>query len=166
MTEYCIEEFNHNKWPNLLIHDAVCASSSIPIIFPYRIINNMQFIDGGIVNSFPVLNALEKHKPENIIAISVESNFVRNIVQDNIIKQIFYIIYIPLVWQILSTKNKLKWPLLYFELKSKSWSIDLNYNLEAKLNAFLNGIENSKKMLKNYDLTLNSAGISLSDGLK
>ena len=48
---------------------AVKASSSIPIIFPPVEINNELFVDGGLINNFPV-EALE-NKCERLIGVSV-----------------------------------------------------------------------------------------------
>jgi NTE family protein len=49
--------------------DAVKASSSIPVVFPPVIIDGFQYLDGGIINNFPIEPLLGKCK--KIIGINV-----------------------------------------------------------------------------------------------
>jgi len=46
--------FNKKKSPNMKVIDAICISSCIPIVFtPFKFDNKM-WVDGGIINNFPI----------------------------------------------------------------------------------------------------------------
>ncbi len=46
--------FSHKTWPDLLVYDALQASSALPIIFGQCIIDGDLYIDGGFYNSLGV----------------------------------------------------------------------------------------------------------------
>tara|TARA_B110000008_G_scaffold249176_1_gene261712 strand:- start:351 stop:1232 length:882 start_codon:yes stop_codon:yes gene_type:complete len=46
--------FQHTTHPTFLIAEAVYMSMSIPFLIPPNIINNKMFVDGGIMNNFPI----------------------------------------------------------------------------------------------------------------
>lgn len=62
-------EFSAETFPDLNIIDAVIASSSIPILFPPRKINELNYFDGCFFCPIPIEPALNKHKPSEIIVI-------------------------------------------------------------------------------------------------
>ena len=46
--------FDHANTPNISVVDAIKASSCIPFIFMPNIINGKRYIDGGLINNFPL----------------------------------------------------------------------------------------------------------------
>lgn len=71
---YCIDtnepiEFCAETTPNLSVLDAALASSSIPLIFPLRVISAHEYIDGAFFTPFPLSKALLKFAPHEIIGI-------------------------------------------------------------------------------------------------
>lgn len=54
----CIEDgivvFSHEKTPDVSIYDACIASMNFPYVFPPFIINEKRYVDGGVINNFPM----------------------------------------------------------------------------------------------------------------
>jgi len=46
--------FSVDHTPNVNVCDAICASSAIPFIFPYKEIEESKYIDGAFINNYPI----------------------------------------------------------------------------------------------------------------
>tara|TARA_Y100000741_G_scaffold334050_1_gene291038 strand:- start:730 stop:1323 length:594 start_codon:yes stop_codon:yes gene_type:complete len=68
--------FSVDDTPNICICDAICASSAIPFIFPYKEIGNSKYIDGAFINSYPI--NLFKNDLDNTIGINMRSHTLKN----------------------------------------------------------------------------------------
>jgi NTE family protein len=72
----CVADFGNGSVDYLhsgtILHDAVVASSSIPVIFESVIIDGKEYVDGGTLNNFPVEPLLQE-KCNKIIGINVIS---------------------------------------------------------------------------------------------
>lgn len=49
-----LEYFNHETTPDMPIYYAVLASMAIPLLFPPMVYNNKRYIDGAVLENFPV----------------------------------------------------------------------------------------------------------------
>jgi len=49
-----LEIFNHLNTPNMPIYYAIVASMTVPFVFPPFVYNNKRYIDGGLLNNFPM----------------------------------------------------------------------------------------------------------------
>jgi NTE family protein len=69
------EYFSYINNPNMKIIDAIMASICIPIMFNPVIINNQYYIDGALLDPFPI-NAIDKQKIKNnnVIGIYISCN--------------------------------------------------------------------------------------------
>ena len=68
-SKMCVEYINHENTPNELCSIVVCASCSIPVVFNYVKINEQKYIDGGILEPFPISFAKEKYKDSKILGV-------------------------------------------------------------------------------------------------
>lgn len=64
----CIENFSTKSTPYVMIADVIRASISIPFLFKYSKINSNFYIDGGVVNNFPIDFYEEDH---NVVGIRI-----------------------------------------------------------------------------------------------
>lgn len=92
ITATCINDrsshiFNYTNSPKIQVIDAVLASACIPILFVPVIINNKLYIDGGLLNNFPI-NLVNSN--ENVLALKLNqftdndyepSNKIQNFLQ-------------------------------------------------------------------------------------
>jgi predicted acylesterase/phospholipase RssA len=46
--------FNHKTHPNIRVYDALICSMNVPIVFPPYKLNGYSYIDGGLLENFPV----------------------------------------------------------------------------------------------------------------
>jgi predicted acylesterase/phospholipase RssA len=74
----CVEDntlwqFSHNSNENVPIWKAMATSCNIPFIFTPVHINNKTFIDGALINSFP-MNYVNNNEMNNTIGLFINSN--------------------------------------------------------------------------------------------
>jgi len=94
MTSFTTEQISHKTHPDMKAIDAVYMSSAIPFIFQPEILNNCCYIDGGMVNPYPLnicLNDLKKINPDidykEILGLKLLHDELENIKPDS---SIFY----------------------------------------------------------------------------
>lgn len=86
-----LEEFSYIKTPNIIIVDALLASMCIPGYFTPSIINGNMYVDGGLINNFPIdLVPINDLKYTFGFTFSEDHTNVENI---ETIEQFFYQIY-------------------------------------------------------------------------
>jgi predicted acylesterase/phospholipase RssA len=66
--------FNHIDYPDLILLDAVYRSATLPFFFKPQIIENQCFIDGGMVNNFPINYLINSNIDKNTILGIVNNN--------------------------------------------------------------------------------------------
>jgi len=64
-----IEYLNHENNPNELCTIVACASCAIPVVFNYVTINDNKYIDGGILEPFPMSFVKQKYKNSKILGV-------------------------------------------------------------------------------------------------
>jgi predicted acylesterase/phospholipase RssA len=67
VNEYKLCEISHKTHPSLSLITAVYMSCAIPILFSPVCIDNKCYVDGGMLNNYPIKNCLNKHKKEEEI---------------------------------------------------------------------------------------------------
>jgi len=65
MTEFKLERFSHKTTPDILIVDAVYRSCSMPFIFQPQYCEKNCYVDGGLINPYPMNICIEDLKKEN-----------------------------------------------------------------------------------------------------
>ena len=66
------EVLSHVNTPNIPIVEAVYMSSALPFIFEPFEYNNNLYIDGGLVNPYPLKMCMEKHKDDEILSFLIK----------------------------------------------------------------------------------------------
>jgi len=74
-TDYKLEYIDYKTHPQTLCTHVAAASSCIPILFSPVIINNKNYIDGGVFDTFPIKNHLKHHEHSNILGIIIGDDF-------------------------------------------------------------------------------------------
>lgn len=91
LTKHKREYINYSNYPDLSCLDAIRMSSNIPFIFNDFVYNNNEYIDGGIIDNFPI-TILKEHRFLNKKAIGINLHYSKlNVNNDNdnyIVKQI------------------------------------------------------------------------------
>ena len=90
MTTFKLEQYSHKTHPEMLVIDAVYMSSSLPFIFQPEIINDNCYIDGGIINPYPLnicLSDLKKKNPDinykEILGFKILNDKLENITSNS-----------------------------------------------------------------------------------
>ena len=65
MTKFKLERLSYKTNPNMKIIDAVYISCSMPFIFQPQYIENNCYVDGGVINPYPMNICIEDLKKEN-----------------------------------------------------------------------------------------------------
>lgn len=87
-----LEKFNYINCPNFKVLDAIRLSMSIPFIMTFKKYKNNVFVDGAVINSFPITEYYTDEKlPESFLGVflSRDENIVINSLK-NYIKAIVY----------------------------------------------------------------------------
>lgn len=90
ITDMIEEVFNHNTYPDMSIMTAIRMSIAVPIIFTPVLFNNKLYLDGGLVNNFPINHV----KTDKFIGIT--TNFKNKSNNDSLMNFIFNFINITI----------------------------------------------------------------------
>lgn len=98
ITDGIIVDFSHITHPQWLLIDALQASMCIPTIIEPVIKDNKCYLDGGVVNNFPINFALKTFKNDEILGIKTQGhikdeNQVSELKFDNILNFVAYILF-------------------------------------------------------------------------
>lgn len=137
--------FNYINTPDVNIVDAVVASSSIPIAFTPKKINENYYIDSFYINNYP-LNLCTDYK--NTIGIELNNVEYKNIENIDNIYEYLSCIFISTNTIIKKYKEK-KTPKLEFNIKCKN-PLNFFINPEEKIDLYNYGYNESKKIIKYY----------------
>ena len=83
LTKFKLETLSHKTHPNLSVIDAIYMSSSIPFIFQPNILSNDTYVDGGIINPYP-LNICLEHLKKNDSDINFKEILGFKILKDSL----------------------------------------------------------------------------------
>jgi predicted patatin/cPLA2 family phospholipase len=78
-TKSCEESFNYINTPNMSVKTAIRISISIPIMFTPVLYNDNYYVDGGIINNFPINHC----NPETTLGIYIKNSCLQKM--DNIL---------------------------------------------------------------------------------
>ena len=72
ITEYKLEKMSHKSHPDIKILDAIYMGVTLPFIFQPLYINNCYYLDGGIINPYPLNICInDNNKKEEILAFQL-----------------------------------------------------------------------------------------------
>lgn len=138
---------SHITYPNMLLTDALKLTCALPFIFEKCKVNNDTFIDGGLLNNFPI-NYNFQNKYKKILGIYLTNKYNDN----NIIEYIYSILTLAsnrLVEMNIESSIK-KFDNRFIVSISPLNLISLNFVLSPsqKYHIFCHGFDETKKLLK------------------
>jgi len=74
LSEYKCYYFSHENYPDLSLFDAITMSICIPILFQPIKYDNKIFVDGALYDNYPVFEATQKYKKEDILGFFLLNN--------------------------------------------------------------------------------------------
>lgn len=94
-----IISLNHNDFPNLEVLKAIEMSCAIPYIFQPVEHNGDFYIDGGLLNNYPINDCLklDGSNKENILSICLESDAINTVTIESNLLEFGYILYKKLI---------------------------------------------------------------------
>lgn len=93
LNDFKCVEFSHISHPDLKLLHALYMSCSLPYIFQPMYYDGSYYIDGGLLNSYPIHNCLEYAKKDEILSIKFDSKPYKDGVNEeaNIFEYGYYI---------------------------------------------------------------------------
>jgi NTE family protein len=144
LTTKKVEYISYENYPDLPLKLLYKMTSAIPLLLPPVEYNNKLYVDGGLIDNFPIL-IIEDCKIENVIGIDLKTDYYKKTEINNIINYfitILQIIFIRLIPKYDTDKYKNIVYTIDIELNNP-----FNFNLtkEIKKDLFYKGYNFMKK---------------------
>lgn len=139
-----VEYISYKNYPDLSLKLLYKMTSAIPLLFPPIEYKNKLYIDGGLIDNFPI-SIIEDSKIENIIGIDLKSDYYKKREINNIINYfitILQIIYVKIIPKYDTEKYK---NIIYTIDIEMNNPINLNLTKEIKKDLFYKGYNFMKK---------------------
>lgn len=145
-----IEYFDYIKYPDLDVIDGIRMAITIPLFFTYQTYKNKIFVDGGVLDQYPV-HVLKDKPIEEILGLrlgEINRNISFNI--DSIQSYFMNIIRCMMEEiELLRLDNKYNKNTIYYE--NTLSSVDMDIDLEKKLELYNDGIKKTDDFFNNND---------------
>jgi predicted acylesterase/phospholipase RssA len=143
------EYIDYTNYPDLSCLDATRMSSNLPFLFNDFIYNGDEYIDGGIIENFPLSLMETKLKNTKMISINLSDECTNNEDDDKIsktINKIFTIISIPIIGD---TAIREKYEKSIINIKDENLKIyTFKLSHARKLELFSQGYNTAKKFFE------------------
>ena len=136
-TKQC-EYISFETYPDLNIKTAIKMTISVPLLFPPVKYNNKLYVDGGLLNNFPI-NYFNNNL-ENVIGINLHTDFLYVKDYDNIINyilKIMSIMFIPCIRKY--DEDKYKNIVYNIKIDNNVKTFDFELTSERKKEMYLEG---------------------------
>ena len=157
----CVE-FSHKSHPDLEVLHALYMSCSLPYIFQPMFYNGSYYIDGGLLNNYPLENCLEYAKEDEILSIKFDTTpYTNELNEDANIFEYGYYIYRKLVKKVRCRPESI----IPYELKIPCTEVNMKdvnrvlYKQEERRKYIDHGVEYAIEFLKSvgYDTDENKS---------
>jgi NTE family protein len=145
-TESKVEYFSHKNEPDLCILDAIKMSCNIPLLFKKIKYKNCLYIDGGMLDNFPVsIINLEKYKTIGLVIKNKQRLKEKDV---SLIDYVHGCLSLPiqritsLMYDKQSTNPKI------IELESEVSTLNFSLSYEVKMQMFVSGATQAKTQLE------------------
>lgn len=142
-----LEYISYENYPDLPVYLAIRMSTCIPILFTPVKFNNKLYIDGGLIENFPI-HYIPDDKLHEVIGINIFTDFSDEIQIDNIItymKNIFDLIMMIMTKKFIDKKYE---NIVYNIDVDKINPISFDLSLKSKKDLFKYGYDFMKKNFK------------------
>jgi len=132
------EFISYETYPDLNIKTALKMTIAVPILFPPVKYNNKLYVDGGLLNNFPI--DIFENNLENVIGINLHTEFLYVKDYDNIINyilKIMSIMFIPCIKKY--DEDKYKNIVYNIKLDNNTKTFDFELTSEKKKEMYLEG---------------------------
>jgi len=146
LTKQKKEYISHENYPNLSCLDAIRMSCNLPFIFEEFTYNQCDYIDGGLIDNFPITAFHSLKKPiKKIKKIGVNLNYTAQIPQNNsILFKMYSILMVPILErECEKIKHHCHNKIITVETGEKKFLFDISN--QEKLNLFSIGFQTAKK---------------------
>lgn len=132
MTESKVEVLNHETYPELSCLTACRMTANVPILFERFFYNSCEYIDGGIVNNFPIF---ECKSSENVIGIPIVPVEKTKENPNSVVEYLLKIAMIPFI------HNRKDYPnnATIIQIDPEISSFDFDLNIGKRLDIFTRG---------------------------
>lgn len=93
LTKHKVEYLSYEEYPDLPCLTAIRMSSNLPLIFEPYMYNNSQYIDGGVVDNFPI-DVVDKMNNQ-VLGLNIPYKLKEGDKHKNIIEYIYTLLSIP-----------------------------------------------------------------------
>lgn len=148
LTRNTLEYLSVDNYPDLPCLIAVRMSSNIPLVFEKFKYMGFEYVDGGIADNFPIMEA--EKVGNKVLGLVLMSNLKSSVKRGGFLQDTLRLMYVPIqqstVYKISLTTDKTDCVKLATD---KLDILDLDLNSSQKLDMFSSGYQQMKKYLKN-----------------
>lgn len=137
-TKNQMELLHYSTTPDLDCLTAIQMSCSIPFVFNKCVHNGMVYIDGGLIDNFPIRSALKLGKT-NIIGIVSLSNTTQFVEENGIELEISKIISLPVTEKTKKTIRKFKKKFIIIDIPLSQDVLNFNLDISDIMDMFSRG---------------------------
>jgi len=148
LTKHKVEYLSYKEYPDLPCLTAIRMSSNLPLIFEPYTYNNSQYIDGGVVDNFPI-DVVDKMN-KKILGLNIPHKLKEGDMHKNIIEYIYTLLSIPSSKYLDEKIKTLSDNCFVATIDCDSLS-NFNFNIDSitKLDIFSSGYNQIRDYLKN-----------------
>jgi len=99
LNKFSYECYNYETHADMKVLDAIYRSCSLPFIFQPECCENEWFVDGGLINPYPIQQALESHKVEEILGFKIKDDQLTSCPENGSIFHFGYYVIMKLIRQ-------------------------------------------------------------------
>jgi predicted acylesterase/phospholipase RssA len=142
VNHFQLDDISHTSHPSLSLIDALHATSSIPILFAPVFIGDKCYIDGGIINNYPLKPCLDSGKSEeDILGFNNDYDNITEIITDQSTLLEFLLYFILNIIRHMGISHLQ--PKIKYELFSKTQCLNLSV-----INKALSSQEERKRLFE------------------
>lgn len=146
-------DLNHKTHPDWKLLDAAYASCCVPLIFEPIIDGSCCYIDGGMLQDFPINEAIEKYDENEIFAIKKYGKEIQNIYSDTNLIDFVNIMFVKSLQQILNSQKKMVPNTIFIQDNQVSLEeiLSITSSMELRTQSIQKGINYFDEFLKNKE---------------
>lgn len=99
LNKFSYECYNYETHADMKVLEAIYRSCSLPFIFQPDCCQNEWIVDGGLINPYPIQQALEAHKVEEILGFKIKDEELSSCPENSSIFHFGYYVIMKLIRQ-------------------------------------------------------------------